>query len=150
MKFTLKIDPQREEEVVVYCHGESPLTDRLCELVEERKSGITAYSDGGIVLLPLGEVYAFTVEDGHVAAITERGRLRVRERIYQLEGMVGDDFVKINQSTLANLGHVDRFDVTIGGALAVIFKNGYRDYVSRRQLRAVKERIKERNGLNNE
>ena len=98
----------------------------------------------------IGEVYAFTVEDGHVTAITERGRLRVRERIYQLEETVGARFVKINQSTLANLSHVDRFDVTIGGALTVIFKNGYRDYVSRRQLRAVKERIKERNGLNNE
>ena len=150
MKFTLKIDPCREEEVVVYCHNESALTERLREAVEEHKSGITAYSDGGIVLLSLGEVYAFTVEDGHVTAITERGRLRVRERIYQLEETVGARFVKINQSTLANLSHVDRFDVTIGGSLAVIFKNGYRDYVSRRQLRAVKERIKERNGLNNE
>ncbi len=142
MKFTLKIDPQREEEIVVYCHSKSELTERLRELAQDPPQGITAYTDSGIVLLSLGDVYAFTVEDGHVAAITATERLRVRERIYQLEETVGDRFVKINQSTLANLGHIERFDVTIGGALTAIFKNGYRDYVSRRQLRAVKDRIR--------
>ena len=31
--------------------------------------------------------------------------------------------------------------VTLGGSLTVVLKNGYRDYVSRRQLKAVKERM---------
>ena len=142
MKFTLIVDPSRDEEVIVYCHSESAITERVRELVEDRRMGITAQGNGGIVMLSLDEVYAFTVEDGHVSAITDRERLRVRERIYQLEETVGEDFVKINQSTLANLRHVERFEVTIGGSLAVVFRNGYRDYVSRRQLRTVKEKLR--------
>jgi len=36
---------------------------------------------------------------------------------------------------------IKKFDVSFGGALTVIFKNGYTDYVSRRQMKIVKERI---------
>ena len=55
--------------------------------------------------------------------------------------MLGEGFVKINQSCIANTKKILRFSASISGALQVTFKNGYRDYVSRRQLKTVKKRM---------
>ena len=73
--------------------------------------------------------------------ITEKEKLLVKQRIFQLESLLSDSFIKINQSSLANINYIKRFDASFGGSLLVIFKNGYKDYVSRRQTRIVKERI---------
>ena len=55
--------------------------------------------------------------------------------------MLGDDYLKINQSCIVNIKAIKQFDVSLGGSLMISLKNGYRDYVSRRQVKAVKERI---------
>ena len=36
---------------------------------------------------------------------------------------------------------IKKFDTSVSGMLTVTFKNGYRDYVSRRNLKSVKERL---------
>ena len=36
---------------------------------------------------------------------------------------------------------IKKFESTIGGSLKVIFKNGYVDYISRRELKIVKQRM---------
>ena len=59
----------------------------------------------------------------------------------ELEEKLPLDFVKINQSCLANIKKIERFSASVGGSLKVIFKNGHTDYVSRRQLRTVKEKL---------
>ena len=55
--------------------------------------------------------------------------------------MIDDTFIYINQGCLANINLIDRFDASIGGTLLIIFKSGYKDYVSRRQLKKIKERL---------
>ena len=74
-------------------------------------------------------------------ALTEKGKYRLKSRLYQLEKNLNDNFVKINQSCIANIKKIEKFKASVGGALMVIFKNGYEDYVSRRNLKNVKERL---------
>ena len=74
-------------------------------------------------------------------ALTECDRLQLKMRLYQLEEKFSDRFVKINQSCLVNMDKIARFDASIGGALMVTLKNGYKDYISRRQVKAVKDRV---------
>ena len=58
-----------------------------------------------------------------------------------IDGSSIEGFVRINQSCLGNVRRIARFDASIGGSLMVTFENGHRDYVSRRQLKTVKERM---------
>ena len=141
MKFRLIIDREREEEVVVYAHERTPLVCRIEELTAENTEELLGYSGKSIVRLSPEQVFAFATEEGRVVAITEKEKLCVSLRLYQLEKMLGDGFVKINQSCLVNVSRIDRFEATIGASLMVVLKNGYRDYVSRRQMKTVKERI---------
>ena len=69
------------------------------------------------------------------------GKFHVKMRLYELEALLSDDFVKINQSTVANITKVSSFGVSPGASLTVFFKNGHKDYVSRRQVKAVKKKL---------
>ena len=140
MKFRLIIDCEREEEVVVYAHEKTPLVCRIEELAAESEE-LLGYSGKSIVKLTPIKVFAFATEDGKVVAFTEKEKLYVNLRLYQLEKMLGSEFVKINQSCLVNVSKIERFEATIGASLMVVLKNGYRDYVSRRQVKFVKERM---------
>ncbi|MBR2018893.1 MAG: LytTR family transcriptional regulator [Clostridia bacterium] len=141
MKFTTVIDPSREEEVVIYLQKESDLPARIEALLEENSRELLGYGEQQIVQLDLREVICFTVEGGRVYALAESGKWMIRRRLYELEERLDPDFLKINQSCIANIKKIRRFDTSLGGSLLVIFSNGYRDYVSRRRLKAVKERI---------
>ena len=144
MKFTLNIDPLREEEVIVYAHAKSELTDCIEALITGQKSNtppIIGYSDDDIIEIDPKDVHCFFIEDKRLYASMDRMNVLIKRRLYEIEEILDDRFIKINQSSIANLNHVDRFSVSIGASLTVHFKNGHRDYVSRRQLKSVKERL---------
>ncbi len=141
MKCTTIIDPMREEEVLIYAHQKTARTHEIEAFVTSEDTSLFGYRSGEIATLSPAAVFCFTVRDGKVFAITEDGEWLIHERLYMLEEKVGGHFLKINQSCLANMKKIKKFDVTFGGALAVIFGNGYRDYVSRRRLSTVKERM---------
>ena len=142
MKYTIIIDKNREEEVIVYAKEKSTLTDEIERLVSDNNIELIGYDKNGEgVKLTADEVYCFTAEDNKIFAITEKDKLRIKNRLYQLEGFLPEYFVKINQSCVANIRKVARFDTSVSGTLLIKFKNGYKDYVSRRQMKAVKERL---------
>lgn len=141
MKCKTVIDPTRDEEVILYVHERNDLCQRIEQLVAESPHEWVGYRGREIVMLRPCDVVCFTVEDGKVYALTDSERLRVMERLYMIEQNLDSDFVKINQSCIANIKKIDRFEASFAGALLVRFQNGHSDYVSRRQLKTVKERI---------
>ncbi|MBP3376370.1 MAG: LytTR family transcriptional regulator [Clostridia bacterium] len=141
MKYSIVIDREREEEVLIYAHERNKLVERLEEVLEERKTELVGFSGDEIVRIVPNEALCFTVEEGKTYAVTERGKYLLKLRLYQLEESVGHSFLKINQSCIVNIDKIESFKTSLGGSLMVTLKGGYRDYVSRRQLKAVKERI---------
>ncbi|MBQ9750893.1 MAG: LytTR family transcriptional regulator DNA-binding domain-containing protein [Clostridia bacterium] len=141
MKYKIYIDREREEEILIYAHEKNHLVERIEELILEQQRDILAFGDGEVVRLCEDEIFCFVVEEGRVFALTERDKFQLKMRLYQLEEQFSDRFVKINQSCLVNVDKIARFDASIGGSLKVTLKNGYKDYISRRQMRTVKDRI---------
>lgn len=139
MKCTIMIDKNREEEVIVYAHEHSALTQQIEQLVSVDWIG---YEGQTATRLSLADVVCFVVESNRVYAMTTQKKWLIKQRLYQIEEQLPEHFVRINQSCLANIRQIERFEVSFGAALTVIFRNGYRDYVSRRQLKTVKERLK--------
>ncbi len=141
MKLKITIDRNREEEVLVFAHERTKLIDEIERLVGDYKKEIIGYTDGGAYKLNPAQITCFVVENNKVYAITEKEKLQIKMRLYQLEEILGDGFIKINQSCIANINEIKKFDTSISGTLKVIFKNGYSDYVSRRNIKTVKERL---------
>ena len=141
MKCTLIITNEHEEEVVIYARERTKLTDDIKALVGDSVPELMGYKENQAVKLSADEVYCFIVEGNKVYALTDKEKFQLKCRLYQLEEILPDIFVKINQSCLANIRKIGRFDTSVSGTLLIKFKNGYKDYVSRRQMKAVKERF---------
>ena len=141
MKFRLIIDKNRDEEVIVYAHKESKLTDEIKRIAENNAGELVGYIEREAYKISLSEVYCFVAEDNNVYAVTDNGRLRIKLRLYQVEEIMGDNFIKINQSCIVNIREIKKFDSSLGGMLRVVLKNGCSDYVSRRNIKKVKERL---------
>ncbi len=140
MKITTIIDPDREEEICIYAHRETALTEAVRRLIEEEMQ-LIGYREREAVVLDTAAVCCFTVEAGVVYAVTADGTYRMRQRLYQLEEHLPPDFIRINQSCIANLRRIRRFDTSLSCTLRVVFDTGATDYVSRRNLKKVKEKI---------
>lgn len=141
MKVQTVIDPTAEERVVIYAREKSELVNAIEHLVTDTAFELVGYRGREGVRLDAREVACFIVEGGRVYAVTGKERLELRCRLYQLETALSEDFVKIHQSALANIRQIASFDASISGTMRVHFKNGYGDYVSRRCLKQVKERL---------
>ena len=141
MKLQIVFDPNRDEEILIYAHEKTPLISEVEELVKSHSVDLIGYAQDETVKLNLNDIYCFITEDNKVYALTENEKFKIKSRLYQLEEKLDNNFVKINQSCIANIRMIDRFDTSISGSLLVKFKNGSTDYVSRRQLKTVKERL---------
>lgn len=141
MKCKTIIDPACEEQVVIYAHEKTALVDKIERLVAEDPLQLIGYKEKTAVFLDIAAICCFVTENNKVYAHTAAEKLLLKSRLYQLEQTLPQNFIKINQSCIANIQKIERFDASFSGTLRVIFKNGYTDYVSRRNLKTIKERL---------
>lgn len=141
LKCTVILDNTRDEEILIYAHQKTILTDEIERLAADEPSQLRGFLRGEIVKLDTKDIYCFTVDEGKLYAITEKEKYLLKQQLYNIEGILDKNFIKINQSSIANTNKIQKFDASISGTLKVIFKNGYTDYVSRRNIKSIKERI---------
>ena len=141
MKCRIVIDPAHEEEVIIYAHERSERIKEIEKFVTGMPAPLYGIDGTELVRLNADEIIRFVIEDGHLMAVCGNRRYRMRERLFEIEDGLAEGFVKINQSCIARIKAMVRFEATVGGSLKVLFRNGEWDYVSRRQLKAVKERL---------
>ena len=142
MKFKLIIDKEKDEEVGGTAHSRTVLVNEIEALILKHTDRIPGYTEDDIKMLSVSEIECITVLDGKIFAIDATGcRYRLKQRLYELEGMLPSSFIRINKSTLANERALDRFKVTYAGSVDAVFKCGYTEYVSRRCFAQIKRRL---------
>ena len=141
MKLNVCIDKTAEERVEIYAHERNELVEQIETLVNSYAVNLNGYTETEIVPLTKDGIYRIFVEDNKVYASTDSGKLLLKLRLYQLEDLLGDTFIKINQSALVNKKHIKKFSSSWGGSLLVELTNGETDFISRRQTKHVMERM---------
>ena len=141
MKCEIIIDTEHEEKIVIYAKKENRFTEEIKRIVEQYSTEFLGYKGSEITRLNPFDIYYISVISGKVYAVCKNEKFILKERLYTLEEKLPVSFVKINQSCLANINKAERFDTSISGTLKIKFKNGDTEYVSRRQLKTIKERI---------
>lgn len=141
MKCYTYIEDIGEEKVLIYAKERNKLVDEIEALVISSDIDLTGIYNEEIVKINVNDVTCFISENNKVFALIGDKKYQIKHRLYQIEEMNLNTFIKINQSCLANKNKIKKFETTIGGALKVVFKNGYIDYISRRELKNVKTRM---------
>ena len=135
------VKSEAEERISLHLREGDPLFETIERLVADRSCELIGYAGEEAVRLRAEEIVCFTCEGGRVYARSETGCYTMRRRLYQIEELLSHDFIRINQSCIANVRHIERFGVSFSGTMQVQFRGGYRDYVSRRNLKNVKKRF---------
>ena len=140
MKFRFEKSINKKE-IVAYAKNKNELISLIENLCYQDEHPLIGYKDDIIKELNALEVECFFTQNEKVYALVNKEEYLVKKRLYELNDMFKDSFIYINQGCLANLNLIDYFKASLGGNLLVVFKSGYQDYVSRRQIKNVKERI---------
>lgn len=141
MKCYTYINDNEEEKVLIYAHNRTRLVEDIESLVLSSEVDLTGNCDSEIIKIDINDVACFISDNNKVYALIGDKKYQIKYRLYQIEELNLNIFIKINQSCLANKTKIKRFETTIGGALKVVFKNGYIDYIARRELKNVKKRM---------
>lgn len=66
--------------------------------------------------------------------------MKVNHRLYELEEILdGNKFVRISNSAIINVYKIENLEASINGMITINFKNGEKEYISRRYLKKVKK-----------
>ena len=66
-------------------------------------------------------------------------------KLYELEEALDkNDFIKISNSCIVNINQVECFDISILGTIVVKLKDDTKENVSKRNIKKVKQMLKER------
>lgn len=144
MKFFLTVDKTKEPSVTVVCPRvteEVRKIEEICKTYEDGEDILYGYIDDEVTLLNLQEIECFFTNDGKVFASVASKEYLTKLRIKNVLEIVDDSFIKINQGCVVNIKYIQSFGVSIGGSLKILLKNGYCDYVSRRELVNIKRRF---------
>ena len=144
MKFELVINRAAEEAVQAVVHKESEFTARLENMVLQYngQDKVAAYREDEIKMLAFSEMECISVLEGKTWAMDRNGeKYQLKYRLYELENILPQNFVRINKSTLANKDCIERLTASFNGSVDVVFKCGCREYVSRRCLAKMKRRL---------
>lgn len=144
MKFRFIQSP--EYEVIAYGKEKNETINLIESICNQDEIKLIGYHENIIKELNPNLVECFFTECDKVYAIYESKKYQVKKRLYELYDKFGKNFVYINQGCLVNFSYIDYFESTLTASLKVTLKSGYKDFVSRRMLKNIKERI----GLINE
>ena len=141
MKYKLIIDETKEEEIVITCHHKREVFDQIEQLISSIDTQQRGYENDDIVMLNYNQINCFISDNNKVYALTNNHKYLIKKRLYQIEELLDFNFIRINQSCIANIKQIKKFSASFNGFLQVHFNNGYFDFVSRRELKNVKERV---------
>jgi DNA-binding LytR/AlgR family response regulator len=141
VKYTLILDEEKEETIIITAHKKNELIEEIEKLINNQKRALFGFVDDDIIPLDLPNIYAIYTSDNKVYVKTKNETLLVRERLYQIEEYLSEEFIKINQGCIVNMKKVLKFETSSNASIKVILKNGFSDYISRRELKNVKRRI---------
>ncbi len=140
MKLNVFVDKTQEERIDIYIKEKRQLVEDIENLISEENI-LLCYKDSEIYKVSFSEIILLAVENEKVAVFTEKDKFFIKERLYMAEEKLSSDFIRLNQSAIGNIRKIRKFDCSVSGTLKVTFTNGLTDYVSRRQVKAVRERL---------
>ena len=136
MKVKIQVDPEITEEYAEF-HVRKITDDvsRFAEIIEKSGSVLTGTDQHDwIVIIHPDEIVSLYAEKKWCRILTETADYGCRERLYELEDLLGPDFMRISKSIVVNARKIKSVEAVFNGMLLLHMVNGSKEYVSRTYL----------------
>ena len=149
MKIRIEIDDTSEEEVIIKCHKMSDRINNIQRLINEaeaKNKKLIFYKDNVECYLDLEDILFFETDDLVVSAHTAKDSFQIKYKLYELEELLPNNFIRVSKSTILNINHIYSINRNITSSSVVEFSNTYKKvYVSRLYYKLLKEKMEGRN-----
>lgn len=135
MKVEIRLSEDiKEPYAVIHTSAVTEEVRRAMEIFEAKGNVITAKEEGKIIILQPDEIYMVRAEQGEVVIYCEHRKYSSGKKLYEMEGMLGEEFMRISKSTIVNLKKIDSVEPSFNAMMYLVMKNGCKDYITRTYL----------------
>lgn len=149
MKIKIEIDSELiEDEVVIKCSKIDATIQRIQQAISDvdgSKQKLSFYKEDKEYYFPLDEVLFFETNNNNVDVHTIDNMYHTKYRLYELEEILSNDFIRVSKSTILNLNHIYSIERNIASSSIVQFYKTHKQvYVSRFYYKYLREKLNER------
>ena len=140
MKIRIEVDENiQDDEVIIRCANLNEDIQNLQGAIKDalsKKNRIIFYKDNTQFYISLDEILFFETEETSISAHTLNNVYEVKYKLYELEGILPNNFMRVSKSTILN--------VNLTSSSLVEFKNTHKKvYVSRYYYKPLKIKLSE-------
>lgn len=141
MEVEIKISPElKNPKVVIYADRITDGITKLAKMIaSEQLDLLTGVQDGKLIILRPEEIIRIYTEGQKVFANTGSGTVEFRQRLYELENRLPRKFLRVSHSEIVNVDAVKYLDMSLAGTIRLSLSSGETAYVSRRNIRKIRE-----------
>ncbi len=140
MRVEIKLSEEfKDTYAIIYTKELSEEVQRAVEILEAKENVITAKDNEKISIIEPKEIYMIRMENKEVVIYCEKKKYISGKKLYELERILGDSFMRISKGTIVNLKMIDSVEPSFNAMMYLVMKNGCKDYISRTYLAEFKK-----------
>lgn len=144
MKIHIDLDDEHEDlSIIIKAKEWTAELDELISFIKKQKTErLFGVDDDQTILLDPNDIdYVYSAQRKVYAALGEQ-HIEVRMKLYEIEQiLLPHDFMRFSKSVIGNLHHIERFELSFNGNLCVYFQSGNKEFITRKYVAAIKERL---------
>lgn len=144
MKVNIDIDENHEETLITIQAKEwSADLEEILNIVKKRRpERLFGVEEDQTILLDPKEIDFIYAEKRKVFAALKNKKVEIKRKLYEIEDILGaHDFMRFSKSVIGNVNQIQRFELSFNGTLCVYFHSGNKEYISRRYVAKIKEKL---------
>jgi len=145
MKVNFDIDEKyTETSITIQADAWSEELEEILQVIKKRQSRrLFGIEEGQTVLLKPDEIDFVYTENRKTFAALKNKHYEIKLKLYEVEKMlIPHYFMRFSKSVIGNLNRIQRFELSFNGSLCVYFQSGNKEYISRRYVAKIKEKMR--------
>lgn len=144
MKINIDIDNQHEgTSITIKAKEWSKELDDIISLIKKQGTGrLFGIQEDQTILLQPNEIDFIYAENRKVYASLQKEQIEIKMKLYEVEQVLSPhNFMRFSKSVIGNLNHIERFELSFNGNLCVFFHSGNKEYITRKYVAAIKNKL---------
>ncbi len=115
--------------------------EQIIRNIENKPRSLTGTLNDRTLSQPTQNFVRIYTAQKKVFGVTLTEEIILNSRLYELEAILTDNFIRISNTEIINIHYLDRLELTKNGIINIHFKNNEQTSSSRRYLPKIKERL---------